>query len=128
MPFPPEGFLSVARGLAKDGSGEAELRTAVGRAYYCAFLMCRGRVRDRLSEVRLRVSAHANVIALVRSRNTNVGNQLDRLRWLRVWADYCLSPLDYALFREQPPHLEWDRHWTEALALTDDILKTVHRL
>lgn len=128
MVFQPDGFMGVAKRLAAENPSEAELRTSVGRAYYCIFLLCRERVRPRLPAAKLKVNTHANVIALVRSTQAKVGNKLDRLRWLRVWADYCLSAQDYALFKEPPPHLEWDVHWEEALSLADDILAKVHRL
>ncbi len=88
MPFNPLGFFHVARRLASESPGEAEYRTAVGRAYYCAFLVAREHLRPRLTGKQLR--SHTEVIEALRRRDFGTGARLDTLHRLRLSADYQL--------------------------------------
>jgi hypothetical protein len=91
--FDPEGFLTVARDLSsKAGASEAELRTAVSRAYYAVFL------KARSTQIRLgRMAAtgggdeHFLVIQCLRGQGGPQGDQLDKLRKNRGVADYVLD-------------------------------------
>jgi uncharacterized protein (UPF0332 family) len=83
----PEAFLTLAAWLADDKhAGEADYRTAAGRAYYAAFHVA----RDRLS-VSSANSIHLAVIAAVHGRNVRAGSDLNRLRRYRTSADYSLD-------------------------------------
>ena len=90
--FDPEGFLEIARSLAhKTNATEAELRTAVGRAYYGVFLQARevlaaaGEITPTGTQV-----DHQSVVGALRSRGGSSGNQLHKLRRARNQDDYHL--------------------------------------
>lgn len=96
--------LAAERELADSGVAEAELRTAISRAYYSAFHQARSRYSgywvDSLPEHRKR-SSHANVIAAYAAKEPYVGDSeakravgqvvdsLTKLRLLRQAADYA---------------------------------------
>ena len=91
--FDPGDFLTLAKSLvAGDSPTQAQLRTAVSRAYYATHLV----TRERLAETaKLAASGtgedHLNVIAVLKSMGGGLGDQLDRLRILRNRADYNLN-------------------------------------
>lgn len=64
-PFDPLNLLKLAQDLANIG-GEAEFRTAVGRAYYSLFLLARE--KTGAYPAKKDDSAHALVINAVRKR------------------------------------------------------------
>lgn len=93
MPFDPLDFLSLAESLvAGSQPDEAQLRTAVGRAYYAVFLRAR---EDLLAQNRIATSGtgadHGIVVAGLRQRDQTLGDQLDWLRVRRARADYRLG-------------------------------------
>ena len=93
-PFDPGDFLTLARSLAsKPGATEAELRTAVSRAYYAVFLKARENL-VRLGRMSPTQSGgdHGPVIATLRGHGGPHGDQLDKLRRNRGQADYQLEP------------------------------------
>ena len=91
--FDPEGFLEVARSLAhKTNPTEAELRTAVGRAYYGVFLQAR-EVLAATGEITPTWTPddHPLVVGALRKRRGPSGNQLHKLRRARNQDDYHLT-------------------------------------
>lgn len=85
---------------------EAGLRTAVGRAYYAAFLVARAKTGQTGSD-----DIHSRVInALRRGPAWVLGGKLDSLRRLRTAADYEMSAGD------------WEVAWGRADALATDLL------
>jgi hypothetical protein len=102
MPFPPEGFVAVAKDL-RDGvvpRGEGRYRTVAGRAYYGAYwATCTAICRvHRISPAReIRHELLCNTLAAVAddAEVRSLGNLLNTLRKTRVDADYhLLLPLD----------------------------------
>ena len=92
LPFDPTGFLRIARTLVSRGDAdEAELRTAVGRAYYGVFLVARERLSNT-GEISPNWTSddHWAVITALRSRGGPFGDQLHRLRRERNRDDYDL--------------------------------------
>ena len=90
--FDPSGFLQLAASLSrKDGATEAELRTAVSRAYYAVFLHARERLAaaGRINPTG-RGTDHELVIGALRSLGGSQGDQVDKLRRSRNRADYNL--------------------------------------
>jgi len=90
--FDPEGFLEIARSLAhKTNATEAELRTAVGRAYYGVFLQAREALAatGEITPTGTR-DDHKIVVKALRNRRGPSGNQLRKLRGARNQDDYHL--------------------------------------
>jgi hypothetical protein len=102
-PFDPLTFLALARDLAAGSAEEANLRTAVSRAYYAIFLVIRDWVglvgRDRV---------HHKILQVLGRRNQQgIGTLLNDLRRLREIADYQPIP-------EDPDARDWLNNWREA--------------
>lgn len=113
QPFDPLGFLKVAQDLASVG-GEAQLRAAVGRAYYALFLLARGRTGAYPTSKNQ--SAHSVVISAVgASRGFAVANELNQLKKLRITADYELMPT-------KPGEQDWAKNWARAQWLVGRLL------
>lgn len=110
-PLDPLDFLAVAREVASGGT-DAHLRTAIGRAYYCCFLIA----RDRAGVTGTK-DVHKRVITAVRGLPGYwaVADELDSLRKLRVTADYQLLPMI-------PGSRNWRRNWARAERIVNDIL------
>lgn len=95
MPINPREFLVTARTLNSNqgiGFSEAVYRTAVGRAYYAAFL----EAREKASLGHVRSDSHKVVIDHYNSLSTNtagpqIANKLRSLSAKRKDADYELS-------------------------------------
>lgn len=100
---------------------QGELRTCVSRAYYSLFLLSRERVKGALTPKQLRKDIHKNVISEVKRRHLTLGNQLDRLRWLRVEADYHL-------IASQGQFMNWDKNWRDAEVIATAILPKLRRI
>lgn len=113
MSFDPLGFFDVAKRIAQSG-GEANLRTAVGRTYYAAFLVARHKTGIR--KRKRRKSVHQLVIEEIRSRQgyKSTGDELDDLFWLRIQADYYLVP--------DQPYENWPDNWMRAQRIFQRIL------
>ena len=104
--FDPRRFIALARALGGAvPSDEAQLRTAIGRAYYTLFIIARDNLRIAGEE-----GVHAQVIYQLRRQDRRIGDQLDFLRHLRTIADYELLPRD-------PSRRDWARNWHDADAL-----------
>jgi hypothetical protein len=89
IPFDPLEFLALARTLTDLGENEANLRTAVGRAYYAVFLVARQRTGVSAASG----SAHGDVVRALSAHDRALADQLGRLRRLRNVADYELVPI-----------------------------------
>lgn len=95
MTFDWSEYLNLARKLAgtdANPGNEAELRSAISRAYYAAFITARNYLRDR-DNIRIpRERSHQFVINQFRESSDNyrakLGRRLLRLRNYRVSADY----------------------------------------
>ena len=112
--FDPRGFFRLGQRLAtSDTPDEADLRTAIGRAYYSCFLVARhqlfgidGRgltnsVKKRLSQGRRNKSPgshEAVLLALSTNKRVRLGvakrlaDQLGELKDMRIQADYFRDP------------------------------------
>ena len=93
MAFDPQDFLSLAQNLTNTSTAnEAELRTAVSRAYYAVHLRARetlvaaGQMKSTNSG-----ADHGIVISKLRNRGGSLGDQVDWLRVRRIRADYRLG-------------------------------------
>jgi hypothetical protein len=116
-PFDPREFGALAERLAASpDAGEAELRTAVGRAYYAVFLQA----RDRLG-IRGARNIHHRVIAALKHRDPAAGNQLARLEDLRGVADYEMIVAD-------PFRSDWASNWAFAKAYAEHISRRLAAL
>ena len=111
-PLDPQEFLRVADFLGAQGNQQAELRTAVGRTYYALFLLARAKAHVRSGD-----QIHHLVITELKKipGYRPVGEQLDRLRRLRVVADYQMLPSD-------PHYRDWNQNWAMAQAIARRIL------
>lgn len=95
MSFDWSEYLNLARRLAgtpENPANEAELRSAISRAYYAAFIQARNFLRDRDNLKIPRKNTHEYVINLFRDNSDKVrkkiGERLRRLRDFRNEADY----------------------------------------
>src|SRR6266849_725492 len=97
MSFDWSNYLDLARELQRQGavhsSKEAELRSAISRAYYAAFCKARNYLRDRRHLTLSRgAEAHSEVqdeFQLSPDRRfKEIGENLNRLRTFRNRADY----------------------------------------
>jgi hypothetical protein len=116
-PFNPLEFLRLAREMGA-ASSEAELRAAVGRAYYALFLV----TREKLKVTGNR-NIHARVVEKLRNHPgfRSTGDQLDRLKRLRVAADYQMLPT-------KAESRDWTRNWRHADQLALVILNRLQKL
>jgi uncharacterized protein (UPF0332 family) len=85
--------LEIANKLLADRKyqDEAGWRTAVGRAYYAAFLRTKKKLEELGSSFPDTEKIHQEVIQKLMERHTDLGNKLDTLRDKRVDADYRMS-------------------------------------
>jgi uncharacterized protein (UPF0332 family) len=86
-------FLDIANRILGSARfrDEASWRTAIGRAYYAAFLKTKEKL-ERVGIIFTDVDTiHQQVINRVMERNTDLGNMLDTLRDKRVDADYYMD-------------------------------------
>jgi len=88
--FDPRDFFHLADRLLNDGryEKEARIRTAIGRAYYAAFLCAMKRLKELGCSFQDVDRLHRNVIEELRSRNGGLGSKLNSLFDHRVEADY----------------------------------------
>jgi uncharacterized protein (UPF0332 family) len=93
--FEPIEFLNLARRLSRS-TNEAELRSAISRAYYSVFLHAREELVATSAMNATGTGAdHALVVRTLRSQNRPEGYVFRRLRVARVQADYDLrAPVD----------------------------------
>lgn len=114
--FKPEIFLDIARGIKDDESlnEQGRLRTAIGRAYYAAFLKTRDYLRRYRGITFDRERQHQDVLDALDDFNQNdLKSWLDTLRDNRVNADYYLDRI-------------LDREFCEkSLLLSEEIINSV---
>jgi hypothetical protein len=98
MAFDPTQFLPIARRLdpgVSGGAGEGEIRTAMGRAYYSAFLVARERLTEAGFTPNPGLSIHQWVLARLKTATDahlkSLGGQLGSLFGNRKLADYDLG-------------------------------------
>lgn len=120
-PFDPNEFFITARALASEDHSEACLRSAVGRAYYAAFLVARERVQA-LRPGALRRSTkrgwHQAVIAELKSIDRTAGDQLDSVRKLRVSADYYIESKDSGTAL-------WQTQWHKTETIVTQLMRSI---
>lgn len=95
--FDSSRFLEIANKLLGDSSyrDEAGWRTAIGRAYYAAFLAAKKRLEERGCDFVDVDKIHQEVIQKLKSRKSDTANKLNTLRDRRVKADYYMDvPID----------------------------------
>lgn len=104
MPFDPLLFLDLAYEIAK-GETPSHLRTAVNRAYYAMFLLAQQKTGTVGAN-----DIHARTIHAVGRMpgGRGLASVLNRLRILRVEADYYLSP-------SEELYADWQQNWQVAL-------------
>lgn len=92
--FESEHFLELAKILVTDSNYEVEsrTRTAIGRAYYAAFLATRKKLQELGYSLREKYRIHDQVIEFAKGENTTLGNWLGTLFDERVEADYEEHP------------------------------------
>ena len=89
-------YLNLANSLAGPKSSpsinEAQLRTAISRAYYANYCIARNHLRDKEGHAVPRADAHKYVIDQFRNSSErerrDLGKDLDRLKNWRQFADY----------------------------------------
>lgn len=106
--------MLLATELATDPR-ESNLRTAVGRAYYAAFLFARENVG---ADDNTSAGVHKNVIDALTPKN--MSDKLQQLLWLRKVADYELVP-------KRVEYYDWHANWTEAKRLSDLLITEFKR-
>lgn len=114
--FDPAEFLRVAFALATEDADEAELRTAVGRAYYALFLIA----RDKLGVVTTE-KVHGEVIRVLTRRQRRLGDQLFSLFNLRQAADYELVP-------EEEHEKDWRNNWGRVEQIIKNLQPALERI
>ena len=127
MKFDWSEYFNLAKELAET-SEEAELRSAVSRAYYSAFCLARNYLRDIPQDPRLSrnqtydINAHqyvAEKFIYNQSKSQTmieIGKDLNRLRKMRNKADY-----DYTMFNLK-------REARTALMLAQNIISVLSKL
>ena len=89
--YDPRQFLEIADRLIRDSRYEKEgrIRTAIGRAYYAAFLVAKKRLQELGYSFRRIHRLHKDVIdRLMKNKHYLIGSKLNTLLDYRVDADY----------------------------------------
>jgi len=91
--FDPQIFLEIADDIVGDRKYHVEgwLRTAIGRAYYAAFLIVEKKLRETGCRFEDTDKIHQYVIQKAMERNSYLANRLDTVRGYRVKADYIME-------------------------------------
>jgi uncharacterized protein (UPF0332 family) len=91
--FDPEGFLELAGQLLDDKNydTESKVRTAIGRAYYAAFLITQSKLENLGQSFDDEHRIHADVIKKLSARDGALGSKLNTLFDYRVDADYKMN-------------------------------------
>lgn len=111
QPLDPLEFLDLAQVLGSQ-EGEAELRTAVGRAFYAILLIAREKTGVR---GRRKIYKRVRKTLAKRRGYLSTAGQLAKLARLRYVADYELLP-------ESEADRDWARNWSTAQDLANHIL------
>lgn len=93
--YDPSQFLELADKLVPDNRYEevSRSRTAIGRAYYSAFLMAKKKLEDlgySFHEPDI-LGIHQQVIEKVLVKDSTTANRLETLRRYRIDADYKME-------------------------------------
>ena len=117
-------FLELAERLCKDrhaSLSEARHRTAVSRAYYAAFNICKDRAIIRGWQSRGQAVDHKDLKDwLAKHNNRLLARKLDQLRISRNSADY-----DY---RTPQSIASWEDEAKSCLGMARDVLKAARRI
>jgi len=91
--FRPEQFLEIASQIFSNNKYDtkAKSRTAVGRAYYAAFLEAKRKLSSLGQSFNEEEKIHGQVIAALTLRRQDLGDQLSTLFEKRVDADYKID-------------------------------------
>lgn len=92
--YDPRRFLDLSNRILSDGDYEREsrARTAIGRAYYAAFLIAYQKLREKGVRIPESSEIHRAVIQTFMEKGlSTIGNPLDQLREKRVDADYHMD-------------------------------------
>lgn len=113
--FDPDEFMRIAVALTQGTPSEAQIRTAISRAYYSLFLAASHYFFGNAGPPRnlRKHGVHSATIDRLQQVNTTLAGQLDGLRELRVQADYKLLP-DRA-------YENWSGNWQTAELLAGQI-------
>ncbi|MBI4287706.1 MAG: hypothetical protein HY671_04655 [Chloroflexi bacterium] len=113
--FDPNEFKNVALALTQGSPSEAQMRTAISRAYYSLFLAASHHFFGNTGPPRKlrKHGVHTATIDRLRQVSTTLAGQLDELRELRVQADYKLLP--------DPIYEDWSANWQTAQLLDGQI-------
>jgi uncharacterized protein (UPF0332 family) len=93
LSYNPRRFLEIARRLLKDSNYESKgrTRTAIGRAYYAAFLLSKQKLERASGPFRNVHKLHESVIErFMEIGRYDIGNRLSELFDYRVDADYYM--------------------------------------
>jgi uncharacterized protein (UPF0332 family) len=92
-PYNPEGFLELANKLLTDKGYDPEgrTRTAIGRAYYAAFLVTFKKLQELGASFPEDYRIHKAVIEKLTAKNGGLGSKLNTLFDYRVDADYKMD-------------------------------------
>jgi hypothetical protein len=114
QPFNPREFHDVAVQITAHSQSEACLRSAINRMYFAAFWLAR--TKTGIPPKPPKRGSHAEVITQLKKRGFRTeADQLDKLRALRVAADYDLMP-------DEPMDRDWLRNWQKATNLIASLL------
>lgn len=93
--FPPRRFLELANELLNDKKydKEARVRTAIGRAYYAAFLCAKTKLESFEFSFTNVDTIHRGVIEALKTKDGGLGSKLDDLFEFRVQADYFMDTM-----------------------------------
>ncbi|HUX98234.1 MAG TPA: HEPN domain-containing protein [Candidatus Deferrimicrobium sp.] len=92
--FNPSKFLEIAKKLADDSKYDPDgrWRTAIGRAYYAAFLNALLKLEQAGFKIKNVGEIHKEVIEKISDEGfTRTSNKLEKLRKMRIIADYDLK-------------------------------------
>ncbi len=91
--FDPRDFLDLANQLLPDHRYDTRTRhrTAIGRAYYAAFLLVRKHLGEQGHSFAEVGQVHKDVINTAMTRNRAIGNKLQTLYRARIEADYLME-------------------------------------
>ena len=91
--FNPRKFLKLATRLVvdKDYKEPERIRTAVGRAYYAAFLYSKDKLQSLGYVFPDDHKVHDKVIDVLMENDTKIGSKLDALKEKRRIADYYMD-------------------------------------
>jgi uncharacterized protein (UPF0332 family) len=70
---------------------ESKVRTAIGRAYYAAFLIAQAKLESLGDSFTNEKRIHADVIEKLSARDSGLGSKLNSLFYYRVDADYRMN-------------------------------------